>query len=195
MLDGYWIPGGTRWRRLAETERLGWAAWWCWSRCALARAFRGRSPGRVPARLPQRKRLHMQMRRRMRIVRPGNGSCAARPGLALAVAVDGKIVYSEGFGYADLEERVPVWPTTKFRIGSISKPLTATALMQLVEAGKLDLDAPVQKYVPSFPGQRRADHRAHGGGTPGRDSPLQRRRDDDPTPLRQRARRTENLRK
>jgi len=73
------------------------------------------------------------------------------PGLALAVAVDGKIVYSEGFGYADLEERVPVWPTTKFRIGSISKPLTATALMELVEAGKVDLDAPVQKYVPSFP--------------------------------------------
>lgn len=73
------------------------------------------------------------------------------PGLALAVAVDGQIVYSEGFGYADLEERVPVWPTTKFRIGSISKPLTATALMELVEAGKIDLDAPVQKYVPSFP--------------------------------------------
>jgi serine beta-lactamase-like protein LACTB, mitochondrial len=73
------------------------------------------------------------------------------PGLALAVAVDGKILYSEGFGFADLEERVPVWPTTKFRIGSISKPLTATALMQLLEAGKLDLDAPVQKYVPSFP--------------------------------------------
>jgi CubicO group peptidase (beta-lactamase class C family) len=73
------------------------------------------------------------------------------PGLALAVAVDGKILYSEVFGFADLEERVPVWPTTKFRIGSISKPLTATALMQLVEAGKLDLDAPVQNYVPSFP--------------------------------------------
>ena len=73
------------------------------------------------------------------------------PGLALAVAVDGKIVYSEGFGYADLEERVPVWPTTKFRIGSISKPLTATALMELVEAGKVELDAPIQKYVPSFP--------------------------------------------
>lgn len=73
------------------------------------------------------------------------------PGLALAVAVEGKIVYSEGFGYADLEERAPVWPTTKFRIGSISKPLTATALMELLEAGKVDLDAPVQKYVPSFP--------------------------------------------
>jgi serine beta-lactamase-like protein LACTB, mitochondrial len=73
------------------------------------------------------------------------------PGLAVAVAVDGHLVYAEGFGYADLEERVPAWPTTKFRIGSISKTLTAAALMQLVEQGKVDLDAPVQKYVPSFP--------------------------------------------
>jgi serine beta-lactamase-like protein LACTB, mitochondrial len=73
------------------------------------------------------------------------------PGLAVAVAVDGRIVYAEGFGYADLEERVPAWPTTKFRIGSISKTFTAAALMQLVEQGKIDLDAPVQKYVPSFP--------------------------------------------
>jgi len=73
------------------------------------------------------------------------------PGLTLAVAVDGRIVYAEGFGYADLEERIPVWPTTKFRIASISKPVTATALMQLVEEGKIDLDAPVQKYVPTFP--------------------------------------------
>src|SRR5262245_651478 len=72
------------------------------------------------------------------------------PGLAVAVAVDGKIVYSEGFGYADLEERVPVWPTTKFRIGSVSKPLTSVALVVLVEQGKLELDAPVQKYVPTF---------------------------------------------
>jgi CubicO group peptidase (beta-lactamase class C family) len=73
------------------------------------------------------------------------------PGLALAVAVNGRTVYAEGFGYADLEQRVPAWSTTKFRIGSISKPLTAVALMQLVEQGKIDLDAPVQKYVPSFP--------------------------------------------
>jgi serine beta-lactamase-like protein LACTB, mitochondrial len=73
------------------------------------------------------------------------------PGLAVAVAVDGRVVYAEGFGYADLEQRVPAWPSTKFRIGSISKPLTAVALMQLVEQRKIDLDAPVQKYVPSFP--------------------------------------------
>ena len=73
------------------------------------------------------------------------------PGVTLAVAVDGKIVYAEGFGYADLEQRVPVWPTTKFRIASDSKPLTAAGLMLLVEQGKIDLDAPVQNYVRSFP--------------------------------------------
>jgi len=73
------------------------------------------------------------------------------PGVTLAVAVDGKIVYAEGFGYADVEQRVPVWPTTKFRIASDSKPLTAAGLMLLVEQGKIDLDAPVRKYVPSFP--------------------------------------------
>ena len=73
------------------------------------------------------------------------------PGIAVAVAVDGHLAYAEGFGYADLEERVPALPTTKFRIGSISKTFTAVALVQLVEQGKVDLDAPVQKYVPSFP--------------------------------------------
>jgi serine beta-lactamase-like protein LACTB, mitochondrial len=73
------------------------------------------------------------------------------PGLALAVAVNGRLVYAQGFGYADLQERVPAWPTTRFRIGSISKPLTAVALMQLVKQGRVDLDAPVQRYVPSFP--------------------------------------------
>jgi serine beta-lactamase-like protein LACTB, mitochondrial len=73
------------------------------------------------------------------------------PGVTLAVAVDGRTVYAEGFGYADLEQRVPVWPGTKFRIASDSKPLTAAGLMLLVEQGKFDLDAPVQKYLPSFP--------------------------------------------
>ena len=73
------------------------------------------------------------------------------PGLSVTVARDGKIIYSEGFGFADLEERVPAKPTTKFRIASVSKPLTAVALAKLVEQNKLDLDAPIQKYVPAFP--------------------------------------------
>ena len=76
------------------------------------------------------------------------------PGIAMAVSVDGQIVWAEGFGYADLENRVPIWPTSKFRIGSISKPLTAAALAQLYDAGRLDPDAPIQRYVPSFPEKR-----------------------------------------
>ena len=73
------------------------------------------------------------------------------PGFSVTVAIDGKIIYSAAFGYADLEQRVPAWQITKFRIGSISKPLTSAALIKLVEQGKIDLDAPIQKYVPSFP--------------------------------------------
>lgn len=56
-----------------------------------------------------------------------------------------------GMGYADLENRVPCSPDTVMRIASISKPLTAAAAARLWEEGKLDLDAPVQKYVPEFP--------------------------------------------
>ena len=73
------------------------------------------------------------------------------PGLSIAVAVDGKIIWSEGFGFADLENQLRVTPLTRFRIASISKPLTAAAMARLYEQGKLDLDAPVQKYVPNFP--------------------------------------------
>lgn len=74
------------------------------------------------------------------------------PGLAVSVAVDGDIVWSEGFGYADIELRVPVDPaTTKFRVGSTAKSMTAMAVGQLYETGDLDLDAPIQRYLPQFP--------------------------------------------
>jgi serine beta-lactamase-like protein LACTB, mitochondrial len=73
------------------------------------------------------------------------------PGFAIAVAVDGRIVWSEAFGYANLATHRPTTPATQFRIGSVSKPLTADAVAQLYEQGKLDLDAPVQRYVPTFP--------------------------------------------
>lgn len=56
-----------------------------------------------------------------------------------------------GLGYADLENRVLCKPETVLRIASISKPLTMVAIAKLWEEGKLDLDAPVQKYVPEFP--------------------------------------------
>ncbi len=73
------------------------------------------------------------------------------PGVQVAVAVNGKIVWSEAFGYADLEHRTPVTAASQFRIGSVSKPLTAASVALLYEQGKLDLDVPVQRYVPSFP--------------------------------------------
>lgn len=72
-------------------------------------------------------------------------------GLSVAIGIDGELVWAEGFGYADRAARVQVTPDTRFRIGSISKSLTAAAVGLLVESGKLDPDAPVQRYVPSFP--------------------------------------------
>jgi N-acyl-D-amino-acid deacylase len=62
------------------------------------------------------------------------------PGGALAVGRHGKVVYSRGFGYANREKKAPVQPGSLFRIASISKPLTAVAVLQLVERGKLKLD-------------------------------------------------------
>ena len=73
------------------------------------------------------------------------------PGIAIAVSVDGDTIWSEGFGYADLEHRVPMSPSVKFRVGSISKSMTAASVAALVDDGRLDLDAPIQHYVPSFP--------------------------------------------
>ncbi len=73
------------------------------------------------------------------------------PGLSIAVSVGRRVVWSEGFGFANLEHRIPVRPSTKFRIGSISKSLTAAALALLYEGGQLDFDEPVQRYVPTFP--------------------------------------------
>ena len=73
------------------------------------------------------------------------------PGISAAAVVDGQEAWSEGFGRADLENNVPVTPQTLFRLGSVSKSITATATMHLWEQGKLDLDAPLQQYCPQFP--------------------------------------------
>jgi serine beta-lactamase-like protein LACTB len=73
------------------------------------------------------------------------------PGLSVAIAYDGKLVWSEGFGFADLDNRKRVTTDTVFRIGSVSKPLTAVGMMMLVEKGKLDLDKDIHDYVPDFP--------------------------------------------
>src|SRR5271167_4623995 len=73
------------------------------------------------------------------------------PGISAAVVESGEFVWSAGFGMADLENFVPATSETLYRLGSISKPITSTAAMQLWEREKLDLDSPVQKYYPAFP--------------------------------------------
>ena len=73
------------------------------------------------------------------------------PGAAFVLVKDGKVVFSKGYGYADLAKRVPVVPEqTVFRVASISKVFTAAAALQLVERGKLDLRANVNQYLTRF---------------------------------------------
>lgn len=73
------------------------------------------------------------------------------PGMSVAIATDFQVAWTGGFGVADLENSVPAQGATVYRLGSICKPITAVAVLQLAERGKLDLDAPIQKYVPAFP--------------------------------------------
>jgi len=72
------------------------------------------------------------------------------PGLSVGFLRDG-VVWVEGFGYSDLENSVPAKPESAYRLASITKTITAMAILQLVERGKIDLDAEVQTYVPYFP--------------------------------------------
>jgi CubicO group peptidase (beta-lactamase class C family) len=73
------------------------------------------------------------------------------PGLSVAVAAGGDIVWAEGFGWADLEKREPVAPETRFRIGTASTALTSAAVGLLLERERMALDAEIQTYVPAFP--------------------------------------------
>ncbi|MDX1623622.1 MAG: serine hydrolase domain-containing protein, partial [Gemmatimonadota bacterium] len=73
------------------------------------------------------------------------------PGVQVAVWRDGRIVWSEGLGWADAENRAPVGPETRFPVGSVSKALTAVGAVRLADRGELDLDAPVRRYVPRVP--------------------------------------------
>lgn len=73
------------------------------------------------------------------------------PGIALAVVKDGKIVLARGYGFANVEYQVPVKPETIFQSGSTGKQFTATAVMMLMEEGKLSLDDKLTKYFPDAP--------------------------------------------
>lgn len=72
------------------------------------------------------------------------------PGLSIGLMKD-DFTWAKGFGYADLENRIPARAESSYRLASVTKTITATAVLQMVEAGKVDLDADVRKYVPYFP--------------------------------------------
>lgn len=78
------------------------------------------------------------------------------PGIQIAVSVNNELVWSQGFGYSDVENKVALWPYTKMRIGSVSKTLTSYALGQLIQEGLLNEELPVQNYVPYFPLKKHA---------------------------------------
>lgn len=73
--------------------------------------------------------------------------------LEIAVAKDGDLLYSKGYGLADVEMKVAAGPETVYMIGSITKQITAATIMRLVEQGKISLDDPITKYLPDYPAQ------------------------------------------
>ena len=102
------------------------------------------------------------------------------PGMSIVIVHDQDVLLSTGFGYADLDKKIPADPKTVYRTGSVTKAFTALMLMQLSEAGKLHLDDPIEKYLPEFkiksrfPDARPATFRqlaAHYSGLP-REAPM-----------------------
>ena len=101
--------------------------------------------------LAQAQRLSAEKTRQIEALISAEMAKQKIPGLSVAVVKDKQVSWSSGFGLADVENKVPANAATVYRLGSISKPITATAIMQLVERGKIDLAIPVQKYCPAFP--------------------------------------------
>jgi len=75
-------------------------------------------------------------------------------GLSVAAGIDGEIVWAEGFGFADIESRLPVTPNHRFRTGTASIVFTSAAIGLLLDEGRLKLDDEIQRYVPEFPAKQ-----------------------------------------
>lgn len=88
-----------------------------------------------------------------RLTRMFEDACAAFGcvGASVAVARQGRLAYSHGFGLADIENQVPADGNTVYNVGSVSKVMTGIAVMQLVEAGRVGLDDDIRRWVPQFP--------------------------------------------
>ena len=73
------------------------------------------------------------------------------PSIQVAIGMNNKLIFNEAYGLADVENNVEATPDTKYRIGSVSKWITATSVMALVDQGKIDLDLPIQTYCKHYP--------------------------------------------
>ena len=76
------------------------------------------------------------------------------PGCGIGIVYKDKLVFAKGYGYRNMEKKLPVTPNTLFQIASNTKLFTATAIGFLVDEGKLDWDKPIKKYVPQIPLKR-----------------------------------------
>jgi serine beta-lactamase-like protein LACTB len=81
------------------------------------------------------------------------------PAVSIALIDDQRVVWARGFGFQDRDRKIPATADTVYRVGSVSKLFTDVALMQLVEKGQLDLDAPVAKYLPDFKPKTKPEHK------------------------------------
>ena len=114
----------------------------CFALLALAASGCAHAPAEQPAQQPRYAALDAMLDAEMRAL--------AMPGVSAAMMERGRIVWTGARGWADAEKRVPVTPDTVLNIASLTKPMTAVVLMQLVERGQLSLDTPMQRYDPSF---------------------------------------------
>jgi CubicO group peptidase (beta-lactamase class C family) len=101
----------------------------------------GAAPGTIPSQGPDYAAIDAYIQTQMKDARI--------PGVALAIVHGDQITHMKGFGIADPAGR-QMTPQTTVMLASLAKPMTGLAIMQLVEAGKIDLDAPVQRYIPWF---------------------------------------------
>jgi CubicO group peptidase (beta-lactamase class C family) len=108
----------------------------------------GRIPATASAEVPREFAPAVQQARQSALAHLVEHNC---PGLSVAVGVGDRLVWAEGFGYADYRTRAPVTPRHRFRIGTASIALTSAAAGLLAEQGRLHFDSEIQSYVPEFP--------------------------------------------
>lgn len=111
--------------------------------------------GGLRSQTPGTERLDTSSRERQRLARFEKQVDDLRallkiPGMSVAIIKDQKLLWAKGFGFADLENRIPATPDTLFHLASVTKTFAATLIMQLVEQGKLDLDEPMSYYSSDF---------------------------------------------